>query len=907
MELFFVIITLRKIYEGEEKGRGFMQDFYTKTVEEVVNQFNTSSKQGLTEAEAKQRLQRYGKNLLVENKGRTIGQMILEQFTDFLVLILFVASIVSIALGEYVDGIVIVLIIVLNATLGVVQEYKASNALQALKEMAAPQAKVIRGGELHKIAADQLVPGDVIVLEAGDYVPADLRLVESMNLKIEEAALTGESVPVEKFAEEWIQEKVGIGDRVNSAFMGTIVTYGRGRGIVTDTGMKTEMGSIARMLEKVEEDGTILQKKLASFGKKLGIACLGICILVFILGMIRQEPFMQIFMISVSLAVAAIPEGLPAVVTVVLALGMQRMVKRNAIIKRLSAVETLGSTTIICTDKTGTLTQNKMTVVEIFDGIDFWEVTGRGYVAEGDILPTNDTSTKKEPISLEFLLQAGVLCNDAEFKKAEEDIIGDPTEGALLVAGEKRGYIKEKLEQQYPRIEELPFDSKRKLMSTFHQQEKDIRMYTKGAPDIILNRCEFILQKEEVIPLTERMKEKIQKANDYFANKALRVLGLAYKNIDTLERVEEQENELIFLGLVGMIDPPREEAKKAVALCKQAGIQPVMITGDHKITATAIGKAIGIIEKEEETMDGSEIDQYNDKTFREKVKKVRVFARVSPQHKVRIVKAIQSNDEIVAMTGDGVNDAPSLKQADIGIAMGITGTDVSKEAADMILTDDNFSSIVDAVEEGRIIYSNIRKFVGFLLSCNIGELLLIFIAMLLGWPVPLLPIQLLWLNLITDSFPAFALGLEQKEEGIMSKPPRDPQESIVDRSMTITIIAQSIALSVVALVAFQYGLQILGSLEAGRTSCFIALILGELLRAYSARSEHQSLFKMKIFSNQFLNIAILSALFLLLFVVYVPFLQSIFRTVSLSFSDLGILIVLSFIPLIGGEIAKRFK
>lgn len=884
-----------------------MEKFYTKTVEEVLKVLNTDQEKGLSDQEVKKRIDQYGENRLVENKGRSIGQMILEQFKDFLVIILIVASILSIGLGEFMDGVIILLIVLLNATLGVVQENKASDALKALKEMAAPQAKVVRNGQLHKISASALVPGDLVVLEAGDYVPADLRLVESVNLKIEEAALTGESVPVEKFAEELVDEKAGIGDRINSAFMGTIVTYGRGTGVVTYTGMKTEMGSIATMLENVEEEGTVLQKKLAQFGKKLGFACLGICILVFILGMVRGEPLLQIFMTAVSLAVAAIPEGLPAVVTVVLALGMQRMVKQNAIIKRLSAVETLGSTTIICTDKTGTLTQNKMTVVEIFDGNNLWEVTGRGYTTEGQIHILGKKSSEDSTAPIEPLLQAGVLCNDAEFKKEEKDIIGDPTEGALLVLGEKKGYGKDLLGQQYPRVAEVPFDSKRKLMSTFHQREQDIVMYTKGAPDVILNHCQFILQKGQVIPITEEMQEKIQQANDQFANKALRVLGLAYKELEELQDIEEQEEGLIFLGLVGMIDPPREEAKEAVALCKRAGIHPVMITGDHKTTATAIGKAIGIIQEEGETMDGSEIDQYDDETFREKVKTVRVFARVSPQHKVRIVESIRSNNEIVAMTGDGVNDAPSLKQADIGIAMGITGTDVAKEAADMILTDDNFASIVDAVEEGRIIYSNIRKFVGFLLSCNIGELLLIFIAMLLGWPIPLLPIQLLWLNLITDSFPAFALGMEKKEEGIMDQPPRDPQQPIVDRSMTITIVAQSIALSIVALVAFQYGLHSLGSVEAGRTSCFVALIMSELFRAYSARSEHRSLFKMKIFSNGFLNISVLSALFLLLLVVYVPILQPIFSTVPLPFSHIGILVLLSFIPLIGGEIAKRLK
>lgn len=882
--------------------------FHIKTVKEVAQELKTNQEKGLTRQEAQQRLNQHGENRLVEKEGRTLVQMILEQFKDFLVIILIIASIISIILSQVVDGAVILLIVFLNTALGVIQENKASNALKALKEMAAPSAKVIRDGELQKISATEVVPGDLVVLEAGDYVPADIRLTQSANLKIEEAALTGESVPSEKDADAQVEEKAGIGDWNNSAFMSTIVTYGRGEGIVTSTGMETQIGSIATMLEAVEDEETILQKKLSQFGKILGIICLIVCIIIFGLGFYRGEPLLDIFMTAVSLAVAAIPEGLPAVVTVVLALGMQRMVKRDAIIKRLGAVETLGSTTFICTDKTGTLTQNKMTVVSIFDGMQFWEVTGRGYTAEGDIISTEDRPSQeiRQSETVDRLVRAGVLCNDAQFKKEEEDIIGDPTEGALVVLGAKKGYDRDTLIKQYPRIKEIPFDSDRKLMSTVHEEEEKFIMYTKGAPDIILEHCKFAFQDGEIVPLTSEMKEQIQRANTQFAQQALRVLGLAYKEIPQVENLEKEE-ELIFLGLVGMIDPPREEAKAAVALCRRAGIHPVMITGDHKTTATAIGKAIGIIQEDEETMDGQEIDQYSDSDFKEKVKTVRVFARVSPQHKVRIIEAIRSNGEVVAMTGDGVNDAPALKRADIGVAMGITGTDVAKEASDMILTDDNFESIVDAVEEGRIIYSNIRKFVGFLLSCNIGELLLIFIAMLLGWPIPLVPIQLLWINLITDSFPAFALGVEKKEEGIMDLPPRDPKEPIVDRSMAIAIGIQSIALAVVALAAFQYGLHVVGTVEGARTSCFVALVMGELFRAYSARSEHRSLLKMNPFSNSFLNFSVVGALLLLIGVVFIPFLQPIFSTMAISLSHLGILVLFAFIPLVGGEIAKIFK
>ncbi|WP_058486145.1 calcium-translocating P-type ATPase, SERCA-type [Defluviitalea phaphyphila] len=886
-----------------------MESFFNKSVEEVVKNLKTNIKKGISQEEALKRREKYGENRLREKKGRGIFSVFLDQFKDFLVIILIIASIVSFLVKEEKDAIIILTIVILNALLGVFQENRAGNALKALKDMAAPRAKVIRDGSLQKVLSSELVLGDIVVLEAGDYIPADLRLIESVNLKVQESILTGESISIEKNADKIVEKDAGIGDRINCVFMGTIVTYGRGKGVVIGTGMNTEIGKVASMLEEVEEEKTPLQKKLSQLGKLLGSVCLGICIIIFILGMLRGEEFIKIFMTAVSLAVAAIPEGLPTVVTVVLALGMQKMIKRNAIIKTLGGVETLGSTTVICTDKTGTLTQNKMTVIKVFDGESTWNISGKGYIPKGEI-KKEDNSSAEISKTLEKLLMAGVLCNDAEIKREENDIIGDPTEGALVVLGAKGGYIKENLIKEMPRIGEIPFDSDRKLMSTFHKYKENIVMYTKGAPDVVLSRCKYIDVNGKIEKITDKHKEMIINKNNSFANEALRVLALSYKIVSVVKENKEEEKDLVFLGLVGMMDPPRDEAKKAVEICKKAGIRVVMITGDHKTTGSAIGRAIGIIDDDAETMDGKEIDVLSDEELKEKVKNINVFARVSPEHKVRIVKAIKANGEITAMTGDGVNDAPSLKQANIGIAMGITGTDVAKEAADMILTDDNFSSIVNAVEEGRIIYSNIRKFVGFLLSCNIGELLLIFMAMLIGTEIPLLPIHLLWINLITDAFPAFALGLEPKEEGIMELPPRDPEEAIVNKKMAIAIGIQSIGLALAAFISFWYGMNNFNggnTLMAARTYCFATLVIGELLRAYSARSEKQMIYKMKIFSNKLLNISVISSILLLVSVIYIPYLQYIFNTVALPFVDLGITILFAVIPTITGEIAKKNK
>lgn len=885
-----------------------MKPYYIKTRQEIIEEFHTHPTEGLQEEAVEKKRAEVGENKLEEKESRTVWQAIFDQFKDFLIWILIIASGISIALGETVDGVVILGIVLLNAILGVVQEQRASNALKALQEMASPNAKVIRNGKLTKIPAPELVPGDLVLIEAGDFVPADIRLIESVNLKVQEAALTGESVPIEKDVEKEVQEGASLGDRTNMIFMSTIVTYGRGKGVVTATGMQTEIGNIAAMIGESEEEGTPLQKKLGHFGKILGVLCLLVCAVIFVLGLVRGEELFSIFMTAVSLAVAAIPEGLPAVVTVVLALGMQRMVKRNAIMKRLGAVETLGSTTVICTDKTGTLTQNKMMVVKVFDGDSIWEVTGMGYSTDGQIRKKSGEKTSSE--NLEKILQASVLCNDAKLQEGKDDIIGDPTEGALLVLGAKGGYPYEQMNKQYPRIAEFPFDSDRKLMSTLHQQDAQYVMYTKGAPDELMKRCKYILEKGQIIEMTPEHRKILERQNRTFAKQALRVLGYGFKALKQNVDIKNEEKDLVFLGLTGMIDPPREEAKKAVALCHKAGIRVVMITGDHKTTASAIAKEIGIIKSAEEAMDGHEIDTYDQPNFLKKVEHVNVFARVSPEHKVRIVTSIRENGEIAAMTGDGVNDAPALKKADIGIAMGITGTDVSKEAADMVLTDDNFASIVDAVEEGRIIFSNIRKFVGFLLSCNVGELLLILAAMLFNWGTPLLPIQLLWINLITDSFPAFALGMEEKEEGIMNLKPRDPDEPIMDRRMMITIIFQSIALSGAALLSYRFGFRFgaqENAVEYARTFCFVTLISGEILRAYSARSENKSIFTFNVFSNRFLNISVLGALGLLFIVLYIPVLQGVFHTIPLSGAQLGLALLFSILPLAGGELSKLVK
>lgn len=888
-------------------------EWFTKTKEEVCSQLNTSIDKGLTQEILEEHLKKHGPNELREEEKRSFLSKILAQFSDFLVIILIIASIVSFAVGERADAIVILAIVVINALLGLYQEGRAEKALEALKKMAAPNAKVIRNGNTTIVPANSLVPGDIVILESGDIVPADLRLVESSNLKIEEASLTGESVPVEKDSNIVFDQDVALGDRTNMCFMSTIVTYGRGKGVVVNTGHDTEIGKIATMIQTFEDETTPLQKNLDQLGKYLGVACIVVCALVFGIGILQGRDLLQMFMVAISLAVAAIPEGLPAIVTIVLALGMNRMVKRNAIVKKLLAVETLGCTTVICSDKTGTLTQNEMTVVKVYTDGKVFDVTGTGYEPRGEFKIDGNPISPMDSINLNTLISIGALCNDASLEENTEGyrILGDPTEGALITLAGKGNIFKKEINDKYPRVEEIPFDSDRKMMTTFHNNyfpNKTIS-FTKGAPDIVISRCDSIYMNGEVVPLSDELTEKILSINSQFSKKALRVLAFAFKDHDKLpEEITSStvENKMVFVGLVGMIDPPREEAKEAIKLCKKAGIQTVMITGDYKETAFAIAKELGMAKHEDEAIMGRELDDVSDEDLKELVKHKKVYARVSPEHKVKIISALKANGEIAAMTGDGVNDALALKRADIGVAMGITGTDVAKNTAEVILTDDNFASIVAAVEEGRIIYSNIKKFVFFLLSCNIGEILIVSLSILFNLPVPLIPIQLLWLNLVTDSFPALALGIEKGDPEIMEIPPRSPDEPILDRGMVTAIIFQSSAIALGSLLAYRWGLKTYGydNLIIARTITFATLITAELLRAYSSRSEKHTIFEIGIFSNKTLTYATIVSFVLLVIVIYLPILQPIFDTYPLGFKDWQIVLLHSFLPLVVGEVYK---
>ncbi|KRQ86795.1 Calcium-transporting ATPase 1 [Caloramator mitchellensis] len=870
-----------------------MKAFYAKTKEEVFNELNTSDR-GLTNDEVKKRIEEYGFNEFKEKKTRTTFQKFMDQFKDFLVLILIGAAIISGFVGEVADSIIILLVVIINATLGVIQENKAEESLKALKKMAAPLAHVIRNGISLEIPVREIVPGDLVVLEAGRYVPADLRLIETSNLKIEESSLTGESVPVEKNDRALDSENIGIGDRKNMAFMSSMVTYGRGKGIVVATGMKTEIGKIADMLANVEEEQTPLQIKLEEAGKWMGIAALVICGIMFIVGILKGKELLEMFMTSISLAVAAIPEGLPAVVTIVLAVGVQKMIKRNAIIRKLPAVETLGCATVICSDKTGTLTQNKMTVKRIY--------TINGFA--DDI-----TDAKK-------VIYISNLCNDT--KIVDEDgkykTIGDPTETALIDMAFSVGIDKRKLDEEYVRIEEIPFDSDRKLMTTFNKNGDKIEVNTKGAPDILLSRCKYVLDGDKIREITNEDLENIKNANEEMAKNALRVLAAGYKVVDKVE-IESAENDLIFAGLIGMIDPPREEAKDAVHVCKTAGIKPVMITGDHKSTAIAIAKELGILNDESEAITGAELEKMSDDELFNNVKKYSVYARVSPEHKVRIVEAWKKNGQIVAMTGDGVNDAPALKTANIGAAMGITGTDVAKEAADMVLTDDNFATIVSAVEEGRTIYSNIKKSISYLLSCNIGEIVTLFVATLLGWAEPLLPIHILWVNLVTDSLPALALGMEAAEPGVMKQPPRDPDEGIFSKGAGFRILLQGIFIGVVTLIAYVYGVNY-GKARGmsfdeyeilGRTMAFFTLSLSQLVHAFNNRYETKSVLVNGIFKNKYLNLAATASFIIQLIVLASPFLRNIFKVTLLNGEQIMVVAACSIAPLFAVEIAKFIR
>ena len=898
-------------------------NWFNKSKEEVEKELGTNLDLGLTSEEVQKRQEKYGLNELKAKKKKSLFQKFLDQFKDFSIIVLIIAAIVSgfvgVAEGEGItDTIIILIVVIVNAIIGVTQEAKAEKSLEALQKLTDHASKVIRNGEITVVPAKELVPGDIVVLDTGDYIPADLRIIEAVNLKSQEASLTGESVPVEKNSEPIEDTKIGIGDRLNMLFSSSLVTYGRGKGIVVETGMTTEVGKIAGMLDEAGEQITPLQQKLNKLGKTLGIAALAICVFIFIIGLLQGKEPIHMFMTAVSLAVAAIPEGLVAVSTIVLAIGVQKMVKKNAIVKKLPAVETLGSSTVICSDKTGTLTQNKMTVEKIF-----WNDTVR------DVEKISESEIDEE---LKKLVYANMLCNDTKISK-DGSLTGDPTETALVDMAFKLDFDPS-IYDQMPRVQEIPFDSDRKLMTTVNQVGDKYFVYTKGGIDELLKRCISYDICGKNYNEIENYANKIRQENENMAKEALRVLGCAYKEIDHIPSQEEMENiekDLIFIGMVGMIDPAREEAKKAVEKCKTAGIKTVMITGDHKITATAIAKKLGILENEDEAITGLELEQMSDEELEKNVRHYSVYARVSPEHKVRIVRAWQKNGEIVAMTGDGVNDSPALKKSDIGCAMGIVGTDVAKEAADVILTDDNFATIVSAVEEGRRIYDNILKVIQFLLSSNVGEIVVLFLATLLT-PLfakwfgitdithleILLPIHILWINLVTDSLPALALAFDPANSDIMNRKPAKPNEGVFTKSMTWRVIYQGVMIGLLTLSAFIIGLatttEPIGALsldeskiEVGQTMAFVTLALSELVHVFNIRDNKKSIFKTKIFNNKKLILAVLASAALMFIILSIPALRTIFSIPLLPTANIIELICLVFAPVVIVEIFKLLK
>ena len=859
---------------------------YTGSVKSVIDALNSDEKAGLTSEVVKERRLKFGENKLKEKKKKSLFSKFLEQFKDVMIIILLIAAVISFVIacvegnpGEFFEPALILLIVVLNAVMGVAQESKAEKALDALKNMSAPHARVIRDGKETVINAEELVVGDIIMLEAGDFVPADARLIKSVSLKSEESALTGESVPSEKDAALDIKEDAPLGDRANMVFSGCSITYGTALAVVTAIGMDTEMGKIATLLSGENETQTPLQKKLATLGKYLGFLAIGACAIIFIVGLIAKMEVLDIFMTAISLAVSAIPEGLPAIVTIVLAIGVRRMVKKNAIIRRLPAVETLGSASIICSDKTGTLTMNRMTLVKAFvDGGEIEEIS----------------SSNSEQVKT--LLTYGTLCSDGSvnFENGKAVHIGDPTETAIVLAAHNNGLEKDTLNEKFPRLAGIPFDSDRKLMSTVNLIDGKKVVIVKGAVDMMEARCvkgDFTRAKE---------------INDNMSSSALRVLAVGYKIIDEIPEEltsENLENGLTFLGLVGMIDPPRPEAKEAVKVCREAGIKPVMITGDHVVTASAIAKELGILLDGDKAITGAELDLMSEEELDKEVVNISVYARVSPENKIRIVKAWQKKGQVVSMTGDGVNDAPALKAADIGCAMGITGTDVAKGAADMTLTDDNFATIVDAVKEGRGIYANIKKVVGFLLGTNIGEVVLVFLSMLIWQVSPLLSMQLLWINLVTDSLPAIALGMEPVEKDVMNKKPKPKDESLFAHGYGVQIVLQGFMFGLLSLFAFKLGEYLGGTIDSGRTLAFMVLALSQVVQAFNMRSEH-SLFKIGPFTNKKLNLAVLASVAMVAFVLFVPGVQGAFGLVNLEWQHYLIGLGLSLVPLLVMEISK---
>ena len=838
--------------------------WHSSSVEEVSKKLKTNINIGLSEEEAQKRFERYGPNNLKEKKKESIFVKFIKQFNDFMIITLIIAAIISAVVSklngeaDYIDSIIIVAIVIFNAIMGLVQEQKAEKSLEALKKMSAPNAKVRRNGRVQEIDATMVVPGDIVILEAGNYVPADCRLINSYNLKIEESALTGETIPSLKDSSKILKENTAMGDLCNMVFATTIVVNGHGEAIVVETGMNTRVGKIAGMIIEDESPETPIQKKLAEVGKILAIACIIICILIFVIGIFKKIPIIEMFMTSVGLAVAAIPEGLPAIVTIMLSIGVTKMAKKNSIIRKLPAVETLGSSSVICSDKTGTLTQNKMTVTEVRNCF------GRA----------NSNERK-------FILELGTMCTDTTEERINGKLgfVGEATEVAISNAAMEEGVSKSFLYDEMKRINDIPFDSKRKMMTTIHKYGNGYRIITKGAPDVLLKRCSNCYSGGQIVPIFSK-KDDINEQNNQMAEKALRVIAVAYKNVEKLPEMQDVEKDLIFCGLIGMIDPPREGVKEAVRTCRRAGIKTVMITGDHLQTAKAIAKKLGILKRGDLAIDGETLERMSQHELEQNIMDYSVFARVSPEHKVRIVKAFQSTGAVVAMTGDGVNDAPALKNADIGIAMGKGGTDVAKNAADMILLDDNFVTIVEAVKQGRNIYDNIKKAIHFLISTNIGEIVTIFFGLVLGIKSPLLAIQLLWINLVTDSLPAIALGLEKEEENIMSRLPRNPKKNLFADGLWWKIMIEGAMLGMFTLLAFSIGNR-LYSVEVGRTMAFLTLGILELVHSFNIKSE-ESIFKIGIFENKYLIRALVLGVILQVIVVVVSPLAHVFSLVPLT-------------------------
>lgn len=860
--------------------------WHTEELSQVLKKLKTNEKLGLKADEAKSRLETYGENKLKEKKKESLFVKFIKEFNDFMIIALIVAAIISAVVSklngeaDYVDSIIIIAIVIFNAIMGLVQEEKAEKSLEALKKMSAPSAKVIRDGRVQEIDALQVVPGDIVVLEAGNYVPADCRLINSYNLKIEESALTGETIPTNKDSGRILKENTAMGDLCNMAFATTVVVNGHGEAVVVDTGMNTRVGKIAGMIIEDESPDTPIQKKLNEVGKMLAIACIVICVLIFVIGIFKKIPIVEMFMTSVGLAVAAIPEGLPAIVTIMLSIGVTRMAKKNSIIRKLPAVETLGSSSVICSDKTGTLTQNKMTVTEVRNchGI-------------------ANSEDKK------FILELGTMCTDTTEERIDGRLgfAGEATEVAISNAAMQAGISKSFLYDEMRRINDIPFDSKRKMMTTIHRYGNKYRIITKGAPDVLLKRCTHYYQNGQIDSIFSK-KENIYEQNNQMAEKALRVIAVAYKDVEKLPETQDIEKDLTFCGLIGMIDPPREGVKEAVRTCRRAGIKTVMITGDHLQTAKAIAKELGIFKRGDLAIEGENLERMDQHELEKNIMQYSVFARVSPEHKVRIVKAFQSTGAVVAMTGDGVNDAPALKNADIGIAMGKGGTDVAKNASDMILTDDNFVTIVEAVKQGRNIYDNIKKAIHFLISTNIGEIVTIFFGLILGMKSPLLAIQLLWINLVTDSLPAIALGLEKEEENIMSRLPRNPKKSLFADGLWLKIIIEGTMLGMFTLLAFSIGNR-LYSVEVGRTMAFITLGMLELVHSFNIKSE-ESIFKIGIFENKYLILALILGVLLQVIVVIINPLAEIFSLVPLNGIQWLYTILISIAPIPIVEIQK---